>query len=956
MTGARVVRVFSMATTNVQIVDGASPSTVSPVGESGGSQVRRTGVSRSRWSPVWLCVLLAGQVVARGDVDYVRDIKPLLRERCLACHGALKQKASLRLDTLAAMLQGGKTGPAILRGNAASSELVRRIAIAEGVDRMPPEHEGELFSPEQVARVKAWIDAGAAGPSDEVPESDPKDHWAFRPRVRPAIPNVTRREWVRNPIDAFIAEAHERNGLTPQDEAPRETLIRRLYVDLVGVPPVAAELEAVERDALPGWYERLVDRLLEDPRHGERWARHWMDIWRYSDWWGLGDQLRNSQKHIWRWRDWMVESLNADLPYDEMLRLMLAADELHPNDLGKLRATGYLARNYFLFNRNQWMDEVVEHVGKGLLGLTLNCAKCHDHKYDPIPQADYYRMRAFFEPYHVRLDVVPGEPDLNRDGLPRVFDGLPDAPTYRFVRGQEGQPDTSVVLAPGVPELLAFRQVSVRPVPLPEAAWKPERRTWVLDAYRDAARMQMERMEADVILARRRLALVRELAAADAAADADDALKSAQAAEALARAEWESVERRSAAMMASWEVGDLVDRGTSAARTQLDSENRLAKEAAQAEHEVRVRKARQTLVMAELKLRRAAGDKRPAVEGEVAQAREALQKLGQGSDGAVPAGTNYTLLTGATWTPTRFFDSTKDDPRVAFQPVSTGRRKALAEWITDPRHPLTARVGVNHLWARHLGVPLVGTVFDFGRKGSAPTHPGLLEWLACEWVDSGWSMKHMHRLIVTSAAYRMGSSMAGGEVNVAKDPDNRLFWRRVPARMEAQVVRDAILAHSGELDFAMGGPPVGASDQAESRRRSLYFYHSNNDRNLFLTTFDDAAVKECYRRDQSIVPQQALALYNSRLSHDSAVRIAGRLTQEVSGAGDSGAERFDERFVRRAFTVLLGYEPAEAEIALSLRAIGAWRELKASDGGMAVDARANLIWALLNHNDFVTLR
>ena len=222
-----------------------------------------------------------------------------------------------------------------------------------------------------------------------------------------------------------------------------------------------------------------------------------MDIWRYSDWWGLDDQLRNSQKHIWHWRDWIVESLNHDTPYDEMVRLMLAADELYPNDLGKLRATGYLARNYFLFNRDQWMEETVEHVSKGFLGLTMNCARCHDHKFDPFQQADYYRMRAFFEPYHVRLDVVPGESDLARDGIPRAFDSSVDTPTYRYIRGDEKNPDKSKVIAPGVPAVLAFAELDIKTVSLPHEAWQPERRPWVLDAHVAAGRKRLEVAESE---------------------------------------------------------------------------------------------------------------------------------------------------------------------------------------------------------------------------------------------------------------------------------------------------------------------------------------------------------------------------------------------------------------------------------------------------------------------------
>lgn len=910
-----------------------------------------------------------------SGVDYLQDIKPLLAERCYACHGALKQKGGLRLDTVMRMRAGGDSGPAVAAGEPMASLLVQRLVAADSADRMPPEHEGERFSEEQVGQVRAWIAAGAVGPVDEEGEADPSEHWAFRPWERPGVPEVRDARWVRNPIDAFVAREHEAQGLRPVAEAPRSVLVRRLYVDLVGMPPGAAELAEVEADVGDGWYERLVDRLLDDPRHGERWARHWMDVWRYSDWWGLGDQLRNSQRHIWRWRDWIVESLNADVPYDQMLRDMLAADETHPGEPERLRATGFLARNYFLFNRNQWMDEVVEHVGKSMLGLTLNCAKCHDHKYDPITQAEYYRMRAFFEPYQVRLDVVAGEPDLERDGLPRVFDG-PEVPTYRFVRGQESQPDTSKEMTPGVPGFFAVREPVIRAVTLPVEAWQPERRSWVFEAYRQAARAKLAGSVGEA--GKRRAVVGRGFGGAEGGgggAGREEALAALEVAEqdvAVARAELEALELRISATRAGWAEAGKGARGDAGGDGGVEGGSdagpdaaMLARWAAGAEREAGVARARREVAAARERAVKAAA----AGGADLENARKAMAAARERFDKAVAAAKQpleerpaFTAVRGAAWTPTRFLDSTKDDPPVAFGPTSTGRRSALAAWITDARNPLTARVGVNHLWTRHLGVPLVGTVFDFGRKGAVPTHRGLLDWLAAEWVGSGWSMKHLHRLIVTSSVYRMGSSAAGADAQLAKDPDNRFLWRRPSIRLEAQVVRDAVLAHAGVLDLTRGGPPVAPADQAASRRRSLYFHHSNNERNLFLTTFDDAAPKECYRREASVVPQQALAMSNSALVHDAAARIAERL----SGIGEGGGDR---DFVARAFRVLLGYEPGVEEVEASVQAMAVWPGDGAGSGagkaegvgaepvgGRVSAARTGLVWALLNHNDFVTLR
>jgi hypothetical protein len=680
----------------------------------------------------------------------------------------------------------------------------------------------------------------------------------------------------------------------------------------------------------------------------------------------LGDQLRFSQYHIWHWRDWIVESLNSNVSYDEMVRLMLAGDELHPNDLDKLRATGYLARNWGLFNRDFWMEDVVEHVSKGFLGLTMNCAKCHDHKYDPIEQVDFYRMRAFFEPYHVRMDMVPGETDLARDGIPRPFDGRLDAPTYRYERGQESQPDKSTVIPPGVPELLTFDEITIQPVLLPKEAWQPARRSWVLDAYMAAAKKRVANAEASIATATNKVAAAeKQLVEAQKSATSDaslktsaeaaiaDATKELQAAElgvGAAQAESTSVKLRVAATRAGWAKVD----GAADDVRLADEERRTAIEAIKAERQAAVAQARQAVADIELRLRRASADAKAGIETELAAAREALTKAEQAVAAEVAADAKHTTFAGAKWTPTRFMNSTADDPTVEFPPQSTGRRTALAKWITDPRNPLTARVAVNHIWARHMGAPLVATVFDFGRKGSPPTHPELLDWLAVEFIESGWDMKHLHRLIVTSSAYRMSSSAAGNDANLGRDPENLRLWRRTPIRLEAEVVRDSILSLAGTLDQTVGGPPVLPAAQADSTRRSLYFFHSNNDRNAFLTIFDGAGVKECYRRDQSVLPQQALALSNSRLVHDAARQIAERLSRPH---GTIESPPSDQEFITTAFVELLGIRANENEIRASADAMDAWRKLtKRADNDSVDPARQYLVWALLNHNDFVTVR
>jgi len=1086
-----------------------------------------------------LCLTGSPGALALADeirVDYLSQVKPLLKKRCFACHGALKQEAGLRLDTAAAIRKGSDSGKVISPGAAASSSaLLERVSATEEALRMPPEHEGEPLKLDEIDLLRQWIAAGAPAPEGEKPEADPKDHWSFRPIVRPVEPKLKNPAWGRNPVDAWIAAGHEKQGLTPQAEAPRIVLLRRLSMDLIGLPPTAEEIAAFEADRSGDWYEKAVDRLLNDPRHGERWARHWMDVWRYSDWWGLGDQLRNSQRHIWHWRDWIVESLNGDLPYDEMVRLMLAADELAPDDPAKLRATGFLARKYFLFNRTQWLDEVVTHVGKGLLGLTMNCAKCHDHKFDPFPQEDYYRFRAIFEPYHVRVDVTPGELDLTKDGIPRIFDGVPEAPTYRYIRGDEAHPDTSKVIAPGIPALLAFDKFTVQPVALPMEAWQPGRRPWVLENHIEAAKQRLHSTQEKRSRAERELreSEAGQLAAAGNSENApftpiienfatldptrwkadgtgwthdagrleqtrDGAVSSTLTLLSEAPRDFEAVLRfrltggshwRSVGLMfdafrsdsagnepesyqtlylsgamedpkiqgaftrrgesqypgegrkpyvvevgkeyslqvrargnminasvdgkhvLSWrtpqarrpgairimtfdalaviqefrlsalapaatlvepngspvptprEELELADLELQVARADLDNINHLAAAiqaqrenatpavqaermtvAIRAERQFAVEKARRDLLLARRAVAGAVDEKRPEAEKKLASANEYLQKATASLTAEVQPTDQCTLPVGAQWTATRFANTGVDDPVVPFLPQSTGRRTALAKWITDRRNPLTARVAANHIWGRHFGTSLAPTPFDLGRNSPDPVHPELIDWMASELMENGWSMKHLHRVIVTSATYRLSSSLAGAEANLAKDPDNHYWWRRTPIRIESEAVRDSILSLAGTLDEARGGPSIPSAQQAESRRRSLYFFHSNNERNLFLTTFDEAEVGECYRRDQSIVPQQALALTNSAMVLDASGQIAERITP---------ASADDEAFVRQAFTLVVGIHPSPAELDASLKALGSWKNLP---GGTADQARSNLVWVLLNHNDFVTLR
>jgi mono/diheme cytochrome c family protein len=862
-------------------------------------------------------VLLVGYARADDAVDYQKQIKPVFQARCYACHGVLKQKGGLRLDTAAMAIRGGSE-PAVVPGNADASPLFDRVSAEAGdLDRMPP--EGEPLKPAEVEAIRDWIAQGAKFPADEKPERDPRDHWAFRTPSRPTVPSVEHPEWVKNPIDAFIAARHGERGLTPQPPADRRVWLRRVSLDLIGLPPTRDEQDAFIADDKEGAVDRVVNRLLDSLQYGERWGRHWMDIWRYSDWWGLGAEVRNSQKHVWHWRDWIIESINLDKGYDQMLREMLAADELYPDNLDKLRASGFLARQYFKFNRTTWLDETIEHTSKAMLGLTINCAKCHDHKYDPLSQVEYYRMRAIFEPYQIRTDMVPGEPDIEKDGIPRAFDCNPDVRTFLHIRGDERRPDEGRVIDPGFPGFLTPVAPKIEPVLLPIEAYQPGLRPFVQEAHLRAAD--------------HRIAEARKVLEAISGGPAE--IRRAEKALASAEADRASVEARAAADRASHQQPPPDQLPALIAEAV-----RLEKVAAAAKADEEASRAEVELLGADPKTKDAAVKKVEAARAALESARKALATPGE----------SYRSLPGSRKTLESNLE-TEDSRNRPFPKVSTGRRAALARWITDPKHPLPARVAVNHLWARHFGRPLVPTVFDFGRKGTPPTHPELLDWLAVEFVEHGWSMKHIHRLIVTSNTYRMTSSNAGAsDRDRTIDPENAHYWRMNPTRMESEVVRDSLLHLSGELNLTQGGPSIPVADES-SKRRSLYFVHSHNEHQRFLSTFDDASVLECYRRADSIVPQQALALENSPLATSAAEKIERRL-----GAANPKASQRD--FLRAAYLTVLAVEPSEAEQAIVFDVLARLTEISRQAGRPDPSGRARMamIHALLNHNDFLTIR
>jgi hypothetical protein len=914
-------------------------------------------------------VVMPAQLVAAEPVDYLRDVKPVLKERCYACHGALKQKAKLRLDTAESIRKGGRDGPAVQPGDAAGSLLVDRVADPEETTRMPP--QGKPLTEQQIARLKAWINQGAHGPAGEKPEEDPRRHWAFQVPVRPPLPAVADTAWSHNPVDRFLAAAHAKHGLTASSPADRAMLLRRVYLDLIGLPPAREELHAFLADTSPDAYEKVVDRLLASPQYGERWARHWMDVWRYSDWYGRRavPDVMNSYPRIWRWRDWIVRSLNEDKGYDRMVLEMLAADETAPGDDANLVATGFLVRNWFKWNYNQWMRDNVEHTGKAFLGLTLNCCHCHDHKYDPITQEEYFKFRAFFEQLELRHDRVRGEPDPGpfqkyvyavsygpiASGMIRVFDEKLDAQTFFYTGGDERNrvKDRPPVL-PGAPAALGGNNLKVEPVTLPPQAWYPGLKPFV--QQEEAAKRQAAVTAAEAALAQAKTAL------GNAEKRQAEVQALAPAAKTVPPAAADVVAQRTAAVEDARLAVRLAEIRLTAARSELESirariaadrvvylgapgdSKQVSKVASRAERQSRLDAALLAQVQAESAL--AVARRNHATPAQL----QSLEKQLAAATAQVPA--SRANLAGV---------STAYSPLSPIYPrTSTGRRAALARWIASTQNPLTARVAVNHIWAWHFGRPLVETTFNFGRSGKRPSHPEVLDWLAVQLMENGWHMKELHRLIVTSSAYRMGSHAVGpDQSNQRIDPDDRLLWRFPPMRMEAEVVRDSILSAAGELDLTMGGQEIPHEQGLTSHRRSLYFAHHGESRMEFLELFDEANPCDAYRRTVSVLPQQALALSNSGLELHQGRALAHKLWKAAAS---------DSAFIAAAFEQVLGRPPSEAEqkasaafLARQVRLFEANKPAgEAGSDGPSADpaerARENLIHALFNHNDFVTIR
>ena len=786
-----------------------------------------------------LCLgLWVSHVSAAEPVDYLRDVKPILTKHCYSCHGAEKQKAGLRLDTAKAILEGGNSGPALVAGKSNDSPIIKAVTGAKGVKAMPPKDQPRLTA-EQMAVLKAWIDEGAKAPAVETVDNGTRNksaHWSFQPVGRPSLPIVQNKAWVRNAIDHFILARLEKEKLTPSPEADRATLVRRVYLDLTGLPPTPTEVEAARNDKSEDWYDKIVDRLLSSPHYGERWGRHWLDLARYAD---SNGYTIDAARSIWKYRDWVIGAFNRDLAFDRFTIEQLAGDLLPGATTDQRVATGF-HRNTQI-NQEGGIDveqfrveSVVDRVnttGQAWLGLTIGCCQCHDHKFDPLAQREYYQFFAFLNNADEPTLEMPTPEQLQqrlqlRDriaGVEKALKLLDIAPV-----GKERQWENSlsaedrIQLPDEIQRILTFALNS-----------RDNKQKQALTAFY----LRANHMPHVIGGIGNPLPF---LAASHLQADLGRSTLDQQ------RAELRKVET------------DIVT----------------------------------TMVMQERKTPRTTT---VMIQGDFTRKGA---KVGAGVPAVLPPLETHGL------------------PSVGVS------RLDLAQWIVDRRNPLTPRVTMNRFWQHYFGLGIVETENDFGTQGTPPSHPELLDWLASEFIAQQWSMKAMHRLIVTSAVYRQSSQHRPELARM--DARNRLLARQNRIRLEAEVVRDVALASTGLLTRRVGGPSVfppqpegvyrftqvprnwQASTGADRFRRGLYTFFWRSAPHPGLTVFDAPdGTNACTRRNRSNTPLQALTLLNDQAYIEFAQALAGRVLQD---AKPNNSDR-----LRFAFQLCLARSPSPRE-------------------------------------------
>ena len=901
---------------------------------------------------------------AEPGPSFDKQVAPLLQSRCLKCHNHAKARGDLDLTTGATLLKGGEAGAVVAPGKSGDSLLFAKVRDG----KMPP---GRPLPANEVRLLGRWIDAGAPwtqGLALQPPAGTEKgragaDWWSLQPIRRPAVPVVANRGWVRNPIDAFILAALEAKGLSPAPEADRRTLIRRVTFDLIGLPPTPEEIDAFLNDKSPDAYEKVVDGLLARPEYGERWGRHWLDVVRFAE--SHGYEENTLRPNAWPYRDYVIRAFNDDIPYPRFVREQLAGDAVPGGDFLTRAATGYLVGGPHdmvgngvpaeqIQQRMNDLADMVSLAGTTFLGLTVGCARCHDHKFDPITQKDFYGMQAVFAGVeHGERPIQSGDKEQRRREaaamraeLARLDGEIDDREPLAAESGA----------APKRPPVNPRRNVErFRPI---EARYV----RFTVAATTDGSEPCID-----------------ELEVYGPDAPSEDLALAGRGARASASSVYPNNPFHTIEHLIDGRVGNSYswisrERGKGWAQVELPKEatvNRVVwgrdREQKYADRlardyriEVSTDGAKWTAVAGSWD-RLPVGQAPPAPPEEL---RKLLDQRRQVEDRLATLEKPFMAYAGVFRTPDPTFVLKRGDPQQKGEPVGPSgvaavepafvlkpdateaeRRLALADWIASPDNPLPARVMVNRVWHYHFGQGIVRTPSDFGYNGDRPSHPELLDWLASEYQAGGWRLKPLHRLIVLSSAYRQSTSYdAKAE---AADADDRLLWRRAPRRLEAEAIRDAVLQTSGALNPARGGPGYNLWDYSgyvivftpkkklgpDEFRRMVYQFKPRLQQDQTFGVFDcPDATQTTPRRATSTTPLQALNLLNDPFMLDQGERFAARLRKE---AGDAAPDQ-----IRRAFRLAFGRDPSEVEA-------------KASEKLVRAHGLATFCRALFNANEFV---
>jgi mono/diheme cytochrome c family protein len=932
----------------------------------------------SWWIAAWIAAWIVGGMAlpawsaegAAGEAEtefFERKIRPLLVQHCYACHGRGQHKGGLSLDSRQAMLAGGDSGTAVALGKPDESLLVEAIGYAGDV-QMPP--AGKLAD-EEIAALTRWIALGAPWPDEpagggsiradgSISDAD-RQFWSFQPIADPPLPAVQRADWPRQPLDAFVLARIEAEGLQPADEADRRTFIRRASFDLVGLPPSAEEVEAFVADGSPDAYERLIDRLLASPHYGERWARHWLDVARYGE-----DQAHTFQARLYpsgyRYRDWVIEAFNRDLPFDRFAMEQIAGDLLDQESADsderrrRMPALGFFALGPVYYGdagcsaraRADEHDDRVDTLCRGFLGLTVSCARCHDHKFDPISTRDYYALAGvfasseYFEAPLAPADVV-ARYDEAQAKAKQAEERLKEAQSQAARQlGESFAPQTARYLV----AVWKFenRRKSEPDLKLSAVAAEAGLEELVLERWRQHG--ETDRNAKHALLGPWRDLLAKQDPAKDLSADAATLAEVEQAAKSIETSITAAIDARRqleeqyARQLAESKPGEPQPKKPELEKTAADALKYFVDDRnaplALPKKEVEKRLSedqRQTLAAKQTEideLKKAGGDKYPIAHSltEGTPANLKIHRRGNPADLGDEA--------------PRAFLAVISPPDAKPFEQGSGRLE-LARAIADGNNPLTARVFVNRVWQQHFGRGIVGTPSNFGLLGERPTHPELLDHLASRFIAGGWSVKALHREIMLSATYRQASTL--NAANYERDPDNRLLWRMNRRRLDVESWRDAVLAACGNLDSSLGGPSFKLEDAANCRR-TLYAAVSRHELNPMLRLFDFPDPNlTAERRTITTVPMQQLFVLNSDFMARQAKLLAGR------ALGEPAAD--DASRIERLYRWVFGRAPTDRERELGQAFVSGSATPDAGQGEIKLAPWEQYAQALLSTNEFM---